>query len=448
MKLRLFIGSASEDLNVANAINQHLEPEFDCVVWDEPGVFKLSRTPLSSILEQINDFDVGILVFGAHDATTSRQTSFIAARDNVIFEHGLFGGRHGADHSVIVRDDAAELKWPSDLKGFTPVHYNSKAATTDEHKALKIPCDQIKIHLRQLVPKSAFYLAGKRSPINQDWWTYALYESAKKDPSSLSSSQISDEDSFEFATRADIGVRRPPTDTLDEQRRYCALRVKATQHTANRRFYVALAPSEKDVLLGYTGIYLALADSYSEGGWAATGNEFKAKLPYLTDGRWHKILIDFTRFYPFLGDHVTVKGFRLRPGLKVSHICTFDEKPEWLEDAEEVKPETAPFIQINHPKNGDPVSHLQEVEGQSTGVGTLQAIVFSGGWWHPQAQVDIRSSGFWSVQCQFGYPPEASGSSSFGTHKLAILTGENPIKERSLQLPAAVGRDCISVRRA
>jgi hypothetical protein len=33
-------------------------------VWDEPGVFKLSRTPLSSILEQINDFDVGLAECG------------------------------------------------------------------------------------------------------------------------------------------------------------------------------------------------------------------------------------------------------------------------------------------------------------------------------------------------------------------------------------------------
>src|ERR1039457_2246466 len=180
MKLRLFIGSASEDLNVANAISQHLEPEFDCVVWNEPGVFKLSRTPLSSILEQINDFDVGIFGLGAHDATTSRGTSFMAARDNVIFEHGLFGGRHGADHSVVVRDDAAGLKWPSDLKGFTPVLYNSKAATTDAQKALKLPCDEIKIHLRRLVPKPAFCLGGKRSPIDQEWWTYALYGSCPK----------------------------------------------------------------------------------------------------------------------------------------------------------------------------------------------------------------------------------------------------------------------------
>jgi len=378
MKQRLFIGSASEDLNVANAINQHLEPEFDCVVWDGPGVFKLSRTPLSSILEQINDFDVGIFVFGAHDETTSRGTGYLAARDNVIFEHGLFAGRHGADHSIVVRDDAAALKWPSDLQGFTPVLYDGNAAKTDAHGALKVPCDEIKKHLRRLVPKPAFYLAGQRSPIDQDWWTYALYESAKKDPSSLPSSHISDDQGFEFAARADIGVRRPQTDTLDERRRYCVLRIKATQPTANRRIYVALAPSERDVLLGCKETYLALSDSYGQAGWDATGNEFMAKLPHLSDGRWHKILIDFTRFYPFLGDHVTVKGFRLRPGLKLSHICIFDEIPGWLCDAEVVNPETAPYIQINRPKNGDEVSHLQNVEGQCKGASKLQAVVFSG----------------------------------------------------------------------
>jgi hypothetical protein len=151
-------------------------------------------------------------------------------------------------------------------------------------------------------PLNAFYTFWIGAPF--------LYESARKDPSSLPSSHISDDDGFEFATRADIGVRRPQTDTLDEQRRYCALRIKATQPTANRRIYVALAPSEKDLLVGCTSTtYLALSDSYSQAGWDATGHEFAAKLPHLTDGRWHRILIDFFRFYPFLGDHVTVKGF-------------------------------------------------------------------------------------------------------------------------------------------
>ena len=84
MKLRAFIGSAFEDLNIANAIKNHLQVEVDCVVWDEPGVFKRSKTPLLSILEQIEQFDAGIFIFGAHDATTSRGASFIAARDNVV----------------------------------------------------------------------------------------------------------------------------------------------------------------------------------------------------------------------------------------------------------------------------------------------------------------------------------------------------------------------------
>ena len=137
MKLRAFIGSAFEDLNIANAIKNHLQVEVDCVVWDEPGVFKLSKTPLLSILEQIEQFDAGIFIFGAHDATTSRGASFIAARDNVVFEHGLFAGRLGPDRALVVRDDAADLKWPSNLKGFTPVFYDSNKAKSDARKSTR-----------------------------------------------------------------------------------------------------------------------------------------------------------------------------------------------------------------------------------------------------------------------------------------------------------------------
>ncbi len=290
-------------------------------------------------------------------------------------------------------------------------------------------------------------LSGKRRPIGQDWWTYALLRTAQTDPHALPSTCIIDAEGFEFATKADIGVKFPNRDTLTERTRYSAFRIKATSPIVDRRLYIALKPSETDALLGHREIYLAVSDSVDQAGWGPPSNEFKARLPDLTDRRWHTILIDLSRFAPFLGEEATVKGFRLRPGIKVSHICTFDQKSMWLENAEEILAAGAPYLKINRPNHGDFVGQVEQAEGQFKRTGALQAAVFSGGMWHPQGNVQIGGGGYWSVKCQFGNPPDPSGKSSSGTHKLAILTGEHPIKERMPTLPDALGRDCILVKR-
>jgi hypothetical protein len=447
MKLRVFIGSASEDLNIANTIKNELQPEFECVVWDEKGVFKLSKTPLSSILEQIDDFDVGIFVFGAHDAVTSRGITSTAARDNVIFEHGLFAGRLGPERALVVRDDTANLKWPSDLKGFTPVFYDGSLAKTDARNALKNACEELTLHLRQLVPMPCIFLSGKRRPIGHDWWTYALVQTAKTDPSSLPSTYIIDQEGFEFAATADIGVRFPRSDSLVESRRYCAFRIRATHATANPRLYVALRADEFAKLLGHDTIYLALSDFITQAGWGPA-NEFKVRLPNLTDNHWHTIIIDFSRFIRFIGDKPTVTGFRLRPGLKLSHVCMFDEMPTWLKNAEEITPDAAPYINIKHPNDDDYVNYEEEVNGESNGAGNLQALVFSGDMWHPQAKVQMSTSGNWTTTCKFGYPPNQPVKSSLSsTHILAVITCEHLIKERTPTLPDAIARDLIRVKR-
>jgi hypothetical protein len=441
MKIRVFVGSASEDLNIANAISQHLEPEFDCVVWNEPGVFKLSDTPLTSILEEISNFDVGIFVFGAHDATVSRDKNSIAARDNVVFEHGLFAGRLGANRAIVIRDRRAELKWPSDLMGFTPVFYDDEEAKKDAKMAVRNACDEIKRHLKTIAPVPCISLSNKRRAISRDWWTYGLAGPAKEDPATLSSTYVGDADGFEFDSHAEIGVKFPRSDSLNESPRYCAFRIKGTHVTGNRRIYVALKASETDRLLGQHEKYLQLSDSNSSPGWASP-NEFKVTLPDLTDGQWHKIVVDFLRFEPFIGESVAIRGFRLRRGLKLSHICTFETKPNWLNDAEEISPDGAPHISIVQPKHGQTVNNAVLAEGQFTHSASLQAAVFSGGKWHRQSNVVVGPAGHWSVQCSFGKSDDA-----YGTHRLAVLTGENPIQEPTPTLPSARGRACIEVHR-
>src|SRR5208283_1624094 len=102
MNLRAFIGSSSESLNVANAIRHALEREIDCTVWTE-SFFKLSQTTIETLSARVDEFDVGIFVFGADDLLSSRGADFSAPRDNVVFEHGLFCGRLGPQRTFVFR---------------------------------------------------------------------------------------------------------------------------------------------------------------------------------------------------------------------------------------------------------------------------------------------------------------------------------------------------------
>lgn len=49
---KLFIGSSSESLNVANAIQENLHKDAEVTVWNQ-GVFKLSSTTLTDLLSTI-----------------------------------------------------------------------------------------------------------------------------------------------------------------------------------------------------------------------------------------------------------------------------------------------------------------------------------------------------------------------------------------------------------
>jgi predicted nucleotide-binding protein len=69
MNLRAFIGSSSESMNVANAIEHALDSDgIECRVWTG-GFFELSHFILETLIAGVDDFDVGIFSLwrGRHD---------------------------------------------------------------------------------------------------------------------------------------------------------------------------------------------------------------------------------------------------------------------------------------------------------------------------------------------------------------------------------------------
>jgi tetratricopeptide (TPR) repeat protein len=134
-KPRLFIGSSTEGLSIAYAIQENLSYSAEITVWDQ-GVFNLSDTTIESLMSVIESTDFGVFVFTPDDITTIRGKKNITVRDNVLFELGLFIGKIGRKRSFIIMPDNSELHLPTDLLGITPGKYetnrsdgNQKAAT-------------------------------------------------------------------------------------------------------------------------------------------------------------------------------------------------------------------------------------------------------------------------------------------------------------------------------
>jgi len=92
MKPRVFIGSSKEGVEVARAIQNNLDQDAYCKVWDQ-GIFGLSTYNLDALIKAVSENDFSIFVFSPRDVTTIRDQQFATVRDNVILELGMFIGR-------------------------------------------------------------------------------------------------------------------------------------------------------------------------------------------------------------------------------------------------------------------------------------------------------------------------------------------------------------------
>lgn len=140
MKPRIFIGSSSEGLDVANRIKEFFKEDYDCYLWTD-NIFKNNESFLETLVKSASLFDFGFMVFSADDELIVRDKHFESARDNVLFEYGLFLGRVGLDRAFVIAQQEAKI--PTDLLGITNTRYEvekdadgKKVATDSLEKGL------------------------------------------------------------------------------------------------------------------------------------------------------------------------------------------------------------------------------------------------------------------------------------------------------------------------
>ena len=115
-KPSIFIGSSSEGRLVAEDIKNQLEKKRECYVriWTED-LFEINQSYFESLLKFSCFFDFAVLVLTPDDRLVVHHKASKAARDNVIFELGLFLGRLGSHRAFVVADESVRVL--SDLSG-------------------------------------------------------------------------------------------------------------------------------------------------------------------------------------------------------------------------------------------------------------------------------------------------------------------------------------------
>lgn len=156
-KPKIFVGSSTESLPIAAAIQENFEHYADVVVWNQ-GIFNLSQYTLQSLLIGLKDADYSIFVFGLDDVAKIKNKEYTIVRDNILYELGLSMGLHGQNRSFIImpRGEGENFRIPSDLLGVNVGTYDPSRLSENATAAVGAACTQIRraIEKQEVVSKT------------------------------------------------------------------------------------------------------------------------------------------------------------------------------------------------------------------------------------------------------------------------------------------------------
>ncbi|HEY6137016.1 MAG TPA: nucleotide-binding protein [Thermoanaerobaculia bacterium] len=134
-KPRVFIGSSSEGLPIAQAVLTRLARTTIPTLWSE-NVFTPGTYPLEALDDAVRDHSFAVLVASPDDEVMKRGIANRSMRDNVMLEFGLFVGAFGRRRVFFVAPSQPRIELPSDLAGLTVATYDPTLVT--DQMAVKI----------------------------------------------------------------------------------------------------------------------------------------------------------------------------------------------------------------------------------------------------------------------------------------------------------------------
>jgi predicted nucleotide-binding protein len=146
---RVFIGSSTEGLELANKIQELLSNDLSVVVWNQGTVFGLGDATLEALEAAVMGYQFGIFIFTPDDELYTRGETKSVVRDNVLFELGLFIGKLGRHRAFVVNPGKKAVVLPSDLLGITTATYDPNE--NDLAAALGPVCNRLRNAIKSAI---------------------------------------------------------------------------------------------------------------------------------------------------------------------------------------------------------------------------------------------------------------------------------------------------------
>jgi hypothetical protein len=150
---RIFIGSSTSGLTYAEALHARLDEKCESTVWNH-NVFHASKSTLNNLTDQAREVDFAALVLTPDDLVVKEGEQNPVARDNVLFEAGLFMGTLGQEQTFLVCSRDRAMTLPTDLAGITQARWGDRSDDNWD-AALSVPARQILQAMKRVRERTA-----------------------------------------------------------------------------------------------------------------------------------------------------------------------------------------------------------------------------------------------------------------------------------------------------
>ncbi|WP_303900043.1 TIR domain-containing protein [Anaerotruncus colihominis] len=120
---RIFIASSAEGKKYAEIVEDCLEDIGRVTKWSD-NFFRLGESTLENLCKQAVGFDYAVVLYTKDDHAVIRKKRCFTARDNVLFEHGIFTGLLSRYRTFALIQKGVRV--PSDLSGITYVFFKNE----------------------------------------------------------------------------------------------------------------------------------------------------------------------------------------------------------------------------------------------------------------------------------------------------------------------------------
>jgi hypothetical protein len=130
-KSRIFIASSGRTLTLAEKLRDNLQTEFcEARLWSQEGGCQPGATIIEMLENAADDFDFAVIILAKDDVLVRETDKTLKARDNCVFEAGLFIAAIGRKRCFLV-NSVAQSDLPSDLAGIISIPFEEPADLTD-----------------------------------------------------------------------------------------------------------------------------------------------------------------------------------------------------------------------------------------------------------------------------------------------------------------------------